>query len=112
VQIGPAVFVGRGAQCLLAERSDALHVFCFAPRSALRAYAMEKFNFGMAEADRRIADMNKQREHYVKRHWNRNWLAHENYHLCVNTAWLGLDGAADLVLEAARRQFAVTQTGS
>jgi CMP/dCMP kinase len=112
VQIGPAVFVGRGAQCLLAERSDALHVFCFAPRSALRAYAIEKFKIGMAEADRRIADMNKQREHYVKRHWNRNWLAHENYHLCVNTAWLGLDGAADLVLEAARRQFAVTQTGS
>ena len=112
VQLGPAVFVGRGAQCLLAERSDALHVFCFAPRSALRAYAMEKFKIGMAEADRRIADMNKQREHYVKRHWNRNWLAHENYHLCVNTAWLGLDGAADLVLEAARRQFAVTQTGS
>jgi CMP/dCMP kinase len=111
VQIGPAVLVGRGAQCLLAERSDALHVFCFAPRSALRAYAMEKFNIGMAEADRRIADMNKQREHYVKRHWNRNWLAHENYHLCVNTAWLGLDGAADLVLEAARKQFAVTQTG-
>jgi CMP/dCMP kinase len=111
VQIGPAVFVGRGAQCLLAERSDALHVFCFAPRSALRAYAIEKFKIGMAEADRRIADMNKQREHYVKRHWNRNWLAHENYHLCVNTAWLGLDGAADLVLEAARKQFAVTPIG-
>ena len=38
VQIGPAVFVGRGAQCLLAERSDALHVFCYAPRGALRRY--------------------------------------------------------------------------
>jgi cytidylate kinase len=107
VQIGPAVFVGRGAQCLLAERSDALHVFCFAPRSTLRAYEMEKSNVGPAEADRRVADINKQREHYVKRHWNRNWLAHENYHLCINTGWLGLDGAAELVVEAARRQFAV-----
>ena len=107
VQIGPAVFVGRGAQCLLAERSDALHVFCFAPRSTLRAYEMQKSNVGSAEADRRVADINKQREQYVKRHWNRNWLAHENYHLCVNTGWLGIDGAADLVLEAARRQFAV-----
>jgi cytidylate kinase len=107
VQIGPAVFVGRGAQCLLAERSDALHVFCFAPRSTLRTYEMEKFNVGSAEADRRVADVNKQREQYVKRHWNRNWLAHENYHLCVNTGWLGIDGAAELVVEAARRQFAV-----
>jgi cytidylate kinase len=105
LQAGPAVFVGRGAQCLLAERSDALHVFCFAPRAALRRYAMEKFSVDAAEAERRVADMNRQREQYVKRHWNRNWLAHENYHLCINTSWLGTDGAAELVVEAARRQF-------
>lgn len=108
VQLGPAVFVGRGAQCLLAERSDTLHVFCYAPRSALRKYVMEKFALDPAAADRRLSDQNRQREQYVKRHWNRNWLAHENYHLCVNTAWLGLDGAAELVVEAARRQFSLT----
>jgi len=107
VQAGPAVFVGRGAQCLLSERSDALHVFCVASRGALRRYAIEKFGVQAAEADRMVSDANRQREHYVKRHWNRNWLAHENYHLCVNTGWLGIDGAADLVLEAARKQFAL-----
>jgi CMP/dCMP kinase len=105
LQAGPAVFVGRGAQCLLAERDDALHVFCYAPRAALRKYAMETFKLGADEADKIVADQNKQREQYVRRHWNRNWLAHENYHLCVNTAWLGLDGAASLVVEIARRQF-------
>jgi hypothetical protein len=110
VQAGPAVFVGRGAQCLLSERTDALHVFCFAPRGALRRYAMEKFGVPAAEADRMVGDANKQREQYVKRHWNRNWLAHENYHLCVNTSWLGLDGAAEQVVEAARRQFALVGT--
>ena len=105
IQAGPAVFVGRGAQCLLAERSDALHVFCFAPRAALRRWAMDRFSLGPTEAERRVAEMNKQREQYVKRHWNRNWLAHENYHLCIDTSWLGTDGAAQLILEAARRQF-------
>ena len=39
-----------------AERSDALHVFCFAPRSALRRYAMEKFGVSAAEADRMVGD--------------------------------------------------------
>ena len=107
LQVGPAVFVGRGAQCLLAERADAMHVFCFAPRHAMRRYAMEKFGLGPTEADRRVVDMNRQREQYVKRHWNRNWLAHENYHLCIDTSWLGTDGAAQLVVEAARRQFAL-----
>src|SRR4029079_15606846 len=66
LQTGAAVFVGRGAQCLLAERSDALHVFCFAPRAALRKYAMEKFHVDAAEAERRVAEMNRQREQYVK----------------------------------------------
>lgn len=106
VQAGPAVFVGRGAQCLLAEREDAVHVFCYAPRAALRKYAMDTFKVGQDEADKMVAEQNKQREQYVRRHWNRNWLAHENYHLCLNTAWLGLDGAADLVVDAARKQFA------
>ena len=105
VQAGPSVFVGRGAQALLAEREDALHVFCYAPRAALRKYAMDTFRVSQEEADKMVADQNKQREQYVRRHWNRNWLAHENYHLCVNTAWLGLDGAAALVVDAARKQF-------
>jgi CMP/dCMP kinase len=105
LQAGPAVFVGRGAQCLLAEREDAMHVFCYAPRTALRRYAMETFKVGPDEADKLVSDQNKQREQYVRRHWNRNWLAHENYHLCVNTAWLGLDGAARLVIDTARAHF-------
>lgn len=105
IQTGPAVFVGRGAQCLLAERGDALHVFCYAPRGALRQYVMDKYGVSHDEADRNVADMNRQREQYVKRHWNRSWRAHENYHLCVNTAWLSIGGAAKLVVDAARAQF-------
>lgn len=103
VQEGPAVFVGRGAQCLLAERADALHVFCYAPPSALRRYEMARSNVSAADADKRVSDINKQREAYVKRHWNRKWLAHENYHLCLNTSWLSIACAADLVTDAARR---------
>ena len=105
VQTGPAVFVGRGAQCLLAERADALHVFCYAPRAALRQYVMDKYGLSHDDAERKVGDMNRQREQYVKRHWNRNWLAHENYHICVNTAWLGTDGAAKLVVDSAKAQF-------
>jgi cytidylate kinase len=31
VASGPLVIVGRGAQAMLAERADALHIFCHAP---------------------------------------------------------------------------------
>jgi cytidylate kinase len=106
VQAGPAVIVGRGAQCLLATRSDALHVFCYAPFESLIEYAMKSLGLNADEARKNVIEMNARREEYVKRHWKRDWRDLGNYHLCVNTAWLGIDGAAELVTRVARERFA------
>jgi cytidylate kinase len=105
VQAGPAVLVGRGAQCMLAARADALHVFCYAPPEVLASYAITNFGASPAEAQRIVAEKNHQREQYVKRYWKRNWRDLANYHLCINTAWLGLDGAAEVVVQLARERF-------
>lgn len=105
VQAGPAVIVGRGAQCLLATRSDAFHVFCYAPVEALTAYVVTHTGVRAEEARKRVMETNARREEYVKRHWSREWRDLANYHLCVNTAWLGLDGAAELVTRIARERF-------
>jgi cytidylate kinase len=105
VRAGPAVLVGRGAQSMLAARADALHVFCYAPANVLVNNVVAKLGVSPQEAQRIVADNNHQREQYVKRHWRRDWRDFANYHLCVNTAWLGLNGAAELVVELARQQF-------
>lgn len=111
VLAGPAVIVGRGAQCLLASRDDALHVFCYAPVEALVAYAVAHRGVTPAEAREKVATMNEQRAEYVKRHFNRDWMDVANYELCVNTAWLGLDGAAALVVHVARGRFGERTAG-
>ena len=106
VRAGPAVIVGRGAQCLLARRSDALHVFCYAPVESLIEHTMKALGLRAEEARRKVNEMNARREDYVKRHWKREWRDLSNYHLCVNTAWLGIDGAAELVTRMAKEKFA------
>ena len=105
VQNGSAVIVGRGAQCMLATRSDALHVFCYAPVEALVAYAITNLHLPPDEAKKKVAETNARREEYVKRHWKREWRDLANYHLCVNTAWLGLDGSAELITRMAQERF-------
>ena len=105
VQQGDAVLVGRGAQCMLAERSDALHVFCHAPLAAMVEYAIKHRGLNPATAEAEVVKTNKQREKYVRRHWGRDWLALENYHLCIDTANLGIPAAADVVVAAARARF-------
>ena len=105
VLAGPAVLVGRGAQSMLASRADALHVFCYAPPEALASYAVSNLGIAREDAARVVAENNHQREQYVKRHWKRDWRDFANYHLCVNTAWLGLEGSADLIVQLARERF-------
>lgn len=105
VQEGNAVLVGRGAQCMLADRPDALHVFCYAAMPALVSYAIAHRGVKPATAQHEVEKRNKQREQYVKRNWGRDWRAFENYHVCVDTGRLGIEAAADIVLAAARLRF-------
>ena len=100
---GHAVLVGRGAQSVLARRAGVLHVFCYAPREALVKRVAERRKVSIAEAERNVDEINKQRDQYVRSTFKRSWKAPENYHLCVNTEWLGIDGAADLIVDAAKR---------
>jgi cytidylate kinase len=102
---GPVVVVGRGAPAMLAERTDALHVFCYAPRKALIARTMKRDNLNADAAARIVDDTNREREHWVRLHWERDWRAQDNYDLSVNTERLGIQGAADLIVTAARNRF-------
>ncbi|HEY8175858.1 MAG TPA: cytidylate kinase-like family protein [Gemmatimonadaceae bacterium] len=107
VQQGNAVLVGRGAQCMLADRPDALHVFCYAAMPALVEYAIAHRGVNPANAEHEVEKMNRQREQYVKRNWGRDWKAFENYHLCLDTGRLGIDTAANVVAAAARERFSL-----
>jgi len=109
VRAGPVVLVGRGAQCMLASRTDALHVFCYAPFEELVRYAVEVLDVPFPEAAKKVTEMNRHREEYVKHHFKRDWRDFANYDLCVNTARLGLDGSADLATRLARERFGATQ---
>lgn len=99
---GPAVVVGRGAQSMLAARTDALHVFCYAPRAALIARCMARDGLNEEAATKRVDDTNAHRDQWVRKHFNRSWREQTNYHLSLNTEWLGIEGAASTVVAAAR----------
>jgi cytidylate kinase len=102
---GNVVLVGRGAQSMLAARSDVIHAYCYAPPAALAARTAQRYGMSLKDAARQVEEHNRQREQYVRKHWKRSWAAFENYHLCLNTDWLGLDGAAEIIVRLAREKF-------
>jgi cytidylate kinase len=105
---GSLVVVGRGTQEMLAERDDTLHVFCYAPRKALIARTMKREGLSAEEAVRLVDETNKRRDQWVRLHWERDRRSLELYDLSVNTERLGIQGAADLIVSAARSRFGST----
>ena len=103
---GRVVLVGRGAQALLADAADqeGLHVYVTAPRAERVRVIAERLELPEAEAARTVDGTAADRDRYVQRHYRRRRDDPANYHLVVNTALLGYDGAADLVGAAARRR--------
>ena len=101
---GRVVLVGRGAQAYLASarQEDALHVYVVAPREARVRAVMERLGVDAKQAVQTIDQTDADRDRYVNRHYGRIRQDPANYHLVLNTGWLGFDGAAELVVAAVR----------
>ena len=103
---GRVVLVGRGASAYLGtagEGAEALHVYVVAPTAARVRAVMERQPQSEAKTTRAIHEIDAARERYLERYYRRRRDDAANYHLVVNTAWLGYDGAADLIVELAHR---------
>ncbi len=101
---GRAVLVGRGAQALLAQRPDALHVYVVAPKPWRIQHAIERLGVHPAGAEKILDDIDRRRDQYVKTYYGRARQDVVNYDLVVNTARLGMAGAAALVVADAKRR--------
>jgi len=99
-QEGGAIIINRGGNHILAKRPRTLHVFITAPLEARvqRVIQMEKLT--RAEAERRIAGMDRLRTDYVRTFYHADWRDPTHYHLTVDSAMWGEIGTADLILSA------------
>lgn len=103
-QHGRVVLVGRGAQVLLAQRPDALHVYVVASKTWRARLAVERLGVDPAQAPKVVDETDKQRDRYVSSFFGRARQAPENYDLVVNAERLGFDGAAALIVAEVRRR--------
>jgi cytidylate kinase len=99
---GRVVLVGRAAPAVLARERDAIHVKMVAPRDwRIRAVA-ERLGMSLENAAALTDETDRSRARYHREYYQRDWADPANYHLTLNTAALGFDGAAELIVGRAR----------
>jgi cytidylate kinase len=102
---GRAVLVGRGAQAYLArEHADALHVYVVAPREQRIRTTMQRLGLDEKQAATTVDETDAARDRYVAQHYGRQRQDPTRYHLTVNTAALGYEGAAELIAHEVKRR--------
>jgi len=96
------ILVGRGAQAILAQHEDALHVFVVAPREVRIQAAMRRLEIEQDEAEEMLDRTDEGRRRYVKTYYDREWEHAANYHFVVSTGVFNYEQAAELIVAAAR----------
>ena len=99
---GNLILLGRGCQALLAGRADVLHVRVVAPFDYRVDVAVRRDGLDPDAGAAEVRQMDQLRQTYLKRHYNVDWNQADQYHLVVNTAWMGIEGASALIESAAR----------
>ncbi|HEV8712463.1 MAG TPA: cytidylate kinase-like family protein [Candidatus Binatia bacterium] len=95
-----AIIVGRGGPCILAGRPEVLHVFIFAPLAVRVDRVMQIEGLTRAEAERRIAGMDRLRADYMRTFYHADWRDPSHYHLLIDSGVWGEEGSADLIVQA------------
>src|SRR5207245_9276587 len=101
---GRVVLVGRGAQAVLGNRPDALHVYVVASKAFRMKLAVERLGADPAQVERVVDETDRQRDQYVKTYYGRHRHEVTNYDLVVNAERLGFEGAAGLIVTEAKRR--------
>lgn len=95
------VIVGRCADYILRDQPDCLHVFICADSADRCQRVLERYGDNGKPLAKRIEDKDIRRKIYYSHYTDQVWGAPQNYHLCLNSSKLGINGCAERILSAA-----------
>ncbi len=103
---GHVVIVGRGSQVLLADQRDILHVRIIAPFEKRVAYVMQREGLDQVAAQSRIKMKDSVRMRHLETAYHRKLSDAHLYDLIINTSFLDLDDAVEIISLALQHKAA------
>lgn len=98
---GACVIVGRCADYVLRERTDCMNVFVYADKKYRAERIVTQYGEREVEPEKRLEDKDKKRRLNYKYFTDQEWGKRQNYHLCIDSGFTGIEKAVDLIVSAA-----------
>ena len=98
-QKGPCVIVGRCADYILKDTADCLKVFIHADMDKRAERIVRLYGERDVEPVKRLKDKDKRRAAYYKLYTDLEWGEAKNYHLTLDTGFIGIEQSVDILAE-------------
>ena len=94
------IIAGRGANFILAQQPGVLHVGLSSRHEQRVERIMERVSLERSEAEKYVTENDKGRNAFFKRYFNVHAEDFRHYHIVLNTDWLDISKAAEMVIAA------------
>lgn len=94
---GPCVIVGRCADYALQDYDGLVNLFIHAPMEARIERIAKKYELTNEKARDMIYKKDKQRASYYNYYSTKKWADLKNYHMAIDSSFLGIDGTVDMI---------------
>ena len=95
---GPCVIVGRNSDYILKDRDDCFHAFIYADMDYRAERIVRLYGNSEKSPEARLQEKDKRRKVNYQHYTGRTWGAAENYDICINTATISEEKAADIII--------------
>ena len=93
------VIVGRCADYILKDRSDVINIFIHASKEARKQRAINEYNIEPNKVESYLNKIDKKRSTYYNYYTGEKWGNSSNYHLCLDSSFLGEEGCVHIIQE-------------
>ena len=100
------MIVGRCADYALADYPNTVSVFITSDDESRIKRLSQVYDLSEAKAKDMMLKTDKKRASYYNYYSSKKWGDARSYDFCINSGALGLDGAADMILELAKAKQA------
>lgn len=98
----PCIIVGRCADQILKDNKNVLKVFIYSDMKNKIDRAVKYYGMDKKKAEKEIIRIDKLRENHYKYYTDKKWKDFSNYDICINSDKVGVEKAADLIVEMSK----------
>ncbi|MBE6024264.1 MAG: cytidylate kinase-like family protein [Cellulosilyticum sp.] len=91
------VIVGRCADYILKDRKDVINIFIHADKETRKARVTDEYNISVNNVEGYLNKIDKKRSTYYNYYTGEKWGNSANYHLCLDSGALGIDGCVHII---------------